>query len=67
MIEGDWKLLYGWSGIVRLWNLRDDPAELVDLSASEPDRFDELWALLSPRVTLMQALVPEEQALPPAP
>lgn len=41
--QGDWKLLYllkgaGGTGEWRLFNLRDDPAELHDLSAKYPDK-----------------------------
>lgn len=49
--QGDWKLLYllpaaGGSGDWQLFNLKDDPAELHDLSAEHPDKraaLLELW------------------------
>ena len=49
--QGDWKLLYlltaaGGTGDWQLFNLRDDPAELQDLSATLPNRraaLLELW------------------------
>ena len=49
--QGDWKLLYllkgaGGTGDWELFNLRDDPAELHDLSAKYPDKREallELW------------------------
>jgi arylsulfatase len=41
--QGDWKLLYllpaaGGTGDWELFHLRDDPAELHDLSASQPEK-----------------------------
>jgi arylsulfatase len=49
--QGDWKLLYllkgaGGTGDWELFNLREDPAELHDLSAQHPDKREallELW------------------------
>lgn len=49
--QGDWKLLYllkaaGGTGDWQLFNLRDDPAELQDLSAQHPEKRTallELW------------------------
>jgi arylsulfatase A-like enzyme len=49
--QGDWKLLYllkgaGGTGDWELFNLREDPAELHDLSAKYPDKRKallELW------------------------
>lgn len=49
--QGDWKLLYllqgaGGNGDWELFNLREDPAELHDLSANYPDKREallELW------------------------
>lgn len=49
--QGDWKLLYllkaaGGAGDWQLFNLRDDPAELLDLSQKHPEKRDamlELW------------------------
>jgi arylsulfatase len=48
--QGDWKLLYllkaaGGPGEWQLFNLRDDPAELNDLSKKHPDRFKAMLAL----------------------
>ncbi|MCA9010654.1 MAG: arylsulfatase [Planctomycetaceae bacterium] len=48
--QGDWKLLYllkgaGGTGDWQLFNLRDDPAELNDLSAKHPDKRKALLGL----------------------
>jgi arylsulfatase len=48
--QGDWKLLYllkaaGGTGDWQLFNLRDDPAELHDLSAKYPDKRKDLLKL----------------------
>jgi len=48
--QGDWKILYllkaaGGSGDWQLFNLRDDPAELHDLSKTHPDKRQALLAL----------------------
>jgi arylsulfatase len=48
--QGDWKLLYlmksaGGTGEWQLFNLRDDPAELRDLSKANPDKRKALLAL----------------------
>ena len=48
--QGDWKLTYllkgaGGSNDWKLYNLKNDPAELHDLSRENPDRRNELLAL----------------------
>ena len=48
--QGDWKLLYlhtaaGGTGDWQLYNLKDDPAELIDLSSRHPDNRQALLAL----------------------
>jgi arylsulfatase A-like enzyme len=48
--QGDWKILYllkaaGGSGDWQLFNLRDDPAELHDLSKTHPEKRQALLAL----------------------
>jgi arylsulfatase len=48
--QGDWKLLYlmpaaGGTGDWELINLREDPAEMRDLSATHPDKREALLAL----------------------
>ena len=48
--QGDWKLLYllkaaGGTGNWELYNLKDDPAELQDLSAKYPDKRESLLKL----------------------
>lgn len=54
--QGDWKLLYllpavGGTGDWQLFNLRDDPAELHDLSAKHPDKRTALLKLWDEYVT----------------
>ena len=36
--EGDWKLIYDWSGKLRLYNIEADPFERKELSEKMPDR-----------------------------
>jgi arylsulfatase len=48
--QGDWKLLYllkgaGGTGEWQLFNLRNDPAELRDLSQEQPERVKAMLAL----------------------
>jgi arylsulfatase len=48
--QGDWKLMSllvpaGGTGAWQLFNLRDDPAELHDLSAQHPERRDAMLRL----------------------
>ncbi|MHC4996610.1 MAG: sulfatase, partial [Planctomycetota bacterium] len=44
---GDWKLIeYYENFTVQLFNLKDDPAELIDLASSNPKKADELRAML---------------------
>ena len=44
---GEWKLIEWYEdGSVELYNLRDDIGEEHDLAEAEPDRTDELKALL---------------------
>lgn len=54
--QGDWKLLYllkaaGGTGNWELYNLKDDPAELQDLSAKYPDKRAALLKLWDEYVT----------------
>jgi arylsulfatase A-like enzyme len=54
--QGDWKLLYllkgaGGTGDGQLFNLREDPAELHDLSAKYPDKRKALLKLWDEYVT----------------
>lgn len=45
--RGDWKLIYDWSGALRLYNIADDPFEQNDLSATMPDKAQELFVQLN--------------------
>jgi arylsulfatase A-like enzyme len=36
--QGDWKLIFDWSGKLRLYNIAADPFEKNDLSEAEPER-----------------------------
>ena len=62
VIKGDWKLVSlgkppveGWT----LFNLGDDPAEQVDLSASHPEKFNELMAQWEQYVIDYNVVLPE--------
>ncbi len=35
---GDWKLIFDWSGALKLYNIEKDPFEKNELSAAEPER-----------------------------
>jgi len=39
---GDWKLIKGRKGEVELYNLADDPAEVIDMAKEEPEKHLEL-------------------------
>ena len=65
VIKGNWKLLSpgkppveGWT----LFNLGDDPAEQVDLSASHPEKFDELMAEWEQYIIDNNVVLPEGPA-----
>ncbi|TWU51789.1 sulfatase [Rubripirellula reticaptiva] len=45
--SGDWKLIFDWSGAIRLYNIVDDPFEKNDLSAALPDKARELFIELN--------------------
>lgn len=36
--EGDWKLIFDWSGVMRLYNIPQDPYELQDRSEEKPEK-----------------------------
>jgi arylsulfatase len=62
--QGDWKLLYllkgaGGTGDWELFNLRDDPAELHNLSAKYPDKHQELLKLWDEYVKKNSVIVSE--------
>jgi arylsulfatase A-like enzyme len=48
--EDGWRLIFTFDGTLELYNLRDDPTELVDLAADDPSRVATLWAMLERRV-----------------
>ncbi|TWT84628.1 Arylsulfatase precursor [Planctomycetes bacterium CA13] len=45
--SGDWKLIFDWSGAIRLYNIVDDPHEENELSAAMPDKARELFIELN--------------------
>lgn len=55
------KLIVGWDGSAALHDRNTDRKELTDILASNPKAAGELWSLLRPRVTMLQALIPEGQ------
>jgi arylsulfatase len=62
--QGDWKLLYllkgaGGTGDWELFNLREDPAELHDLSAKYPDKRKALLDLWNEYVKQNSVIVSE--------
>lgn len=45
--QGDWKLIFDWSGALRLYNIADDPFEANNLSGSMPDQANALFIQLN--------------------
>ena len=45
--SGDWKLIFDWSGALRLYNIPDDPFEQNELSAAMPNKARELFVQLN--------------------
>lgn len=45
--EGDWKLIFDWSGALRLYNIANDPYEQDNLSAMNPDKAHALFVKLN--------------------
>lgn len=46
IIQGDWKLIFDWHGKLRLYNLKEDISEKVDLSDVMPAKTKQLFHLL---------------------
>ncbi|MBI5690542.1 MAG: sulfatase [Verrucomicrobia bacterium] len=44
---GDWKLIFDWSGVLKLFNVAADPFEQRELSAAEPERTQRLFRQLN--------------------
>ena len=67
VVRGDDKLLYGFDGYKRLYDLSVDPYEEEDLyDASNPTALD-LWDLLLPEVEAIEAQWPSVTAYNPGP
>jgi arylsulfatase A-like enzyme len=45
--EGDWKLIFDWSGALRLYNIADDPFEKKELSETMPEKAESLFRKLN--------------------
>ena len=45
--QGDWKLIFDWSGALRLYNIEEDPFEKNELSAAMPDKAKSLFRKLN--------------------
>jgi arylsulfatase A-like enzyme len=45
--QGDWKLIFDWSGALRLYNIAQDPYEKNELSAAMPDKAVALFRQLN--------------------
>lgn len=45
--EGDWKLIFDWSGAMRLYNIVQDPYELKDQSEQRPEKALALFTKLN--------------------
>jgi arylsulfatase A-like enzyme len=63
--QGDWKLIYDWSGKLRLYNIKADPFEKNELSESMPQKAELLfhqlndWLDANVEVEYMPALNPD--------
>ncbi len=57
--KSDWKLIYSWNGDVQLFDRSSDPSEENDRVAQEPERAQELYTLLRPRVLELAELRPD--------
>jgi arylsulfatase A-like enzyme len=44
---GDWKLIFDWSGVLKLYNIAADPFEQNELSAAQPERTAALFRQLN--------------------
>jgi arylsulfatase A-like enzyme len=45
--EGDWKLLFDWSGVMKLYNVANDPSEQHELSAAMTEQARKLFRKLN--------------------
>ncbi|TWU28834.1 sulfatase [Novipirellula artificiosorum] len=45
--KGDWKLIFDWSGALRLYNIAEDPFEKNELSAAMPEKAHSLFIQLN--------------------
>lgn len=45
--QGDWKLIFDWSGVLRLYNIAQDPFEKNELSAAQPEKAVALFRQLN--------------------
>jgi arylsulfatase A-like enzyme len=45
--EGDWKLIFDWSGVLRLYNIAEDPFEKNELSEAMPEKAEMLFRKLN--------------------
>jgi arylsulfatase A-like enzyme len=60
VVQDGWKLVFRWDGSLRLYDLRTDPGEEVDLydPAAPPPEAVTLWESLRPQVELQSAVTP---------
>jgi choline-sulfatase len=61
VIKDGWKLIYSWYGYVKLYDLRSDPDELVDLydPFAPPAEARALWAELTPYLESAHQVAPD--------
>ena len=66
--QGPWKLIrFHWKKPFELYHLADDPGELINRTASEPDKVAELSALLDAYLRETKALLPSPNPNPRMP
>ena len=61
-MRDDYKLIFENYSLVRLYNVADDPAESVDLAATEPDLAQQLWRVVEEwRLEIPPPIQPRER------
>ena len=62
VMRDDYKLIFENYSLVRLYNVADDPAESVDLAATEPDLAQQLWRVVEEwRLEIPPPIQPRER------
>jgi arylsulfatase A-like enzyme len=58
VVKDGWKMTYRWSsGEKTLYDVANDPEELVDLYATEPEQAATMWQVMQPEVDALDAAI----------